>query len=84
MNALEIRCAYAQGLILEQIHGTDSEITQDFMLDVHDSLLELGQRDFRAGLEQVPIMLADSPCLAAVWKMSHRNGECSTNFDERL
>ena len=29
MRGLEIRCAYAYGLVLEKIHGEKSEIVQD-------------------------------------------------------
>jgi hypothetical protein len=81
---LEIRCAYARGLVLAQIHGIKSDISQDALLDVRESLLDLGESNYFAGLEQVPTMLADVPCLVAVWEDGYRTGKYSTSCDERM
>ena len=71
MRGLEIRCAYAYGLVLEKIHGTKSEIVQDAMEDVRDAAEALGASDAHDLTREVPLLFAGT-ALAGVWEYGFR------------
>lgn len=64
---LDIRCAYARALILEQIHGERAEIVQDAFFDVRDAAIGIGMQDFNGGIDTIPIFFVGEPLLVKAW-----------------
>lgn len=70
-NHLEIRCAYARALVLEQIHGERAEIVQEAFLDVRDAAIIAGSQDYDNDNQTPPTMFANSPLLIDAWECGH-------------
>jgi hypothetical protein len=74
LRGLDIRCAFARALILEQIYGERAEIVQEAFHDVHDAAIILGSQEFEVGIDTPPILFASSRLLVNAWECGYAMG----------
>lgn len=67
VRGLDVRCAYARGLVLAQVHGDAAEVVQEVMDAVGGRAEEMGRFDFAAGNADAPILFRDAPGLLTRW-----------------